>query len=205
MTKEDEKEVEDWTPWSVKRPPKVLADLFESYVGAVFVHYGWSKLRNWLEKLFVPIVKAATGDYWLKVSPDQLLGPCRPLRHKSDAPENEMQAQLLDLIGAERTKLRSDASPVTNFLPKSTPFKLDQTTGKLQEPFLGKVETAVQLINMWICQAMIRQWPEYQTARARAAHLFSVSGIFSFSDGTNTLIADVPPRKLQDWRQVIVS
>ncbi|TCD68666.1 hypothetical protein EIP91_010188 [Steccherinum ochraceum] len=178
FNKPDADQVDEWTPFSSDRPPKVLADLFEAYVGAVYVQHGWVKLQQWLEILFVPIVKAATGDYWLSITPEQLLGTARSSRHKPSAAETRAQGKLLDYVEYKRDVLKPGGHHIINSLPPSTKFRFDQRTGRLLEPDVDRVEVAVHLINMWVCQVILQQWPEYHAVRAKAAHFFSeVTGL----------------------------
>lgn len=188
LGKQDAEDVDNWSPFVADRPPKVLADLFEAYVGAVYVHHGWTKLYNWLEKLFVPIVKAATGDYWLTVSPDQLLGISAPVRHKAMIPETRFQGKLLDYVEYKRDTPKAGAGLALDLSLKSTKYRFDRCSGRLQEPDVEKVEVAVHLINMWICQIVMQHRPEYHTARAKAAYLLSVGDFQYCTRRANVLV-----------------
>lgn len=174
LTQADTDAIGKWAPHFSKHPPKMLADLFEAYVGAVYVQHGWTKVQTWLDRLFVPIVKAATGDYWNSVSPAQFLGITPPRTFEPNFTHPKAQDQLLNYVEFKGEKLRDGARLVLDLLPVFTKFQFDRRTGRLQEPDVDRVEVATHLINMWVCQVVNQQCPEYNTARARAAHLFTV-------------------------------
>ncbi|KAH8101763.1 hypothetical protein BXZ70DRAFT_74637 [Cristinia sonorae] len=176
--------IEDWNPLEARHPPKCLADLFESYVGAVYVHHGWPRLQQWLDKLFFPIVKAATTDYWFSVSPEQLEGGynVRNPKHRLDFVDPVSQGRLLDYVEFKRESLKTGARIALDRLPKGTKFRFDVGTDRLQEPDGEKVVVAVHLIEMWICQIVIRQWPEYLAARAKAPRFLTLITQLVISD-----------------------
>ncbi|CAL1709610.1 unnamed protein product [Somion occarium] len=186
---QDRFSIDEWHPLSNDHPPKVLADLFEAYVGAVFVQHGWSILERWLNKLFTPIVKAATGDFWLSVSPEQLFGiSSKTPKIKVMAPETKSQGKLLAYIEFKRDVLTAQGKLAVSALPPGTKYRFDQRTLRLQDPDAERVEVAVHLINMWICQIVINFWPEYHTARARAAHMLSgITGLIVSEHSTAQL------------------
>ncbi|KAF9648261.1 hypothetical protein BDM02DRAFT_2318252 [Thelephora ganbajun] len=65
LSPQDREEVEGWDHLQPgARPPKVLADLFEAVVGAVFLQHGSLRLDNWLRTIFGPTLGAATKDCW---------------------------------------------------------------------------------------------------------------------------------------------
>lgn len=170
----DERAIEEWLPQSPTSPPKVLADLFESFAGAVFVQSGWDKLESWLRKLFGPIIKEVTGHYWLTTSSDQIFGhPTHPLSSRSTVPETRSQGRLLDYIEFIRAELLDRGSALLESLPPSKRFNFG-AGGRLQEPEIDDVEVAIHLLNMWICHVVIEVWPKYHKAKAKAAHMLSV-------------------------------
>lgn len=140
----------------------------------MYIQHGWARLESWLEKVFGPIIKAATGAYWLSSSAEQIFGPSlRCPNDKVTFPETRSQAKLLDYIEFKRETLRSQGQEALDALPSTTKFKFD-SGGRLQAPDVEMVEVAIHLINIWICKIIITLWPEYHTAIARAAHILSV-------------------------------
>lgn len=121
-------------------------------------------------------MKAATGDYWLSASPQQMFGPpSRPGVHTLHSyPETRSQKELLDYVERKRELLRSSGRVAVKVLPEATVFKFDNN-GWLEEPDCGRLEVAVHLINMWICDIVVDLWPEYRHATAKAACFLSVS------------------------------
>ncbi|KAI0080426.1 hypothetical protein K474DRAFT_254773 [Panus rudis PR-1116 ss-1] len=165
-----------WDPSAAESPPKVFGDLFEAYAGAIFIQYGWDKLKDWLQRLFDPIIKAATTDFWFSSSPEKILGIRKvSLKYKPYTPETKTQAKLLDYVEFKRSVLSSQAQSLLDALPPSIALKFDSRTGKLQEPDVDKAEVAGHVINMWICQIVVYLWPEYHEARAKAAHMLTTS------------------------------
>ncbi|KII91832.1 hypothetical protein PLICRDRAFT_80058, partial [Plicaturopsis crispa FD-325 SS-3] len=64
MDPSDTRELDEWNPLLSTPPPKSLADLFESYAGAVYLQHGWPKCQRWLQTLFAPIAAVATAEWW---------------------------------------------------------------------------------------------------------------------------------------------
>lgn len=171
---QDQLAIEQWMPQSPDHPPKVLADLFEAYAGAVYIQSGWNKLESWLRKLFSPIIRSVTGHYWVTSSPTQIFGqPTHAITSRVTVPETRSRGKLLDYVEFKRDSLRIQGLHAIDTLPESTKFRFD-AEGRLREPDIGRVEVAIHLLNMWICQVVIKLWPEYHAATARAAHMLSV-------------------------------
>lgn len=178
LQRQDRRELEDWYPLSSDKSPKVLADLFEAYAGAVYIQHGWKKLRRWLDGLLEPVVKAATGDYWVSSTPQQMFGPpSRPGGQHKYTPETRNQKDLLDYVERKKELFKTSGRAVVKMLPKSTGFRFDRN-GWLEEPDCARLEVAVHLINMWISDIVADLWPEYHHATARAARFLSVRTFF---------------------------
>lgn len=63
LDQRDDFEVTEWNPRHAISPPKALADLFESYAGAVYEEHGWERVMDWLKQIFTPLLKPATEDF----------------------------------------------------------------------------------------------------------------------------------------------
>ncbi|KAJ7028687.1 hypothetical protein C8F04DRAFT_1237358 [Mycena alexandri] len=62
----DARAIRNWSPRRKRNPPpKVLADIFESFVGAYWLERGWPALLSWLEPFLKPLVEIATEDFLL--------------------------------------------------------------------------------------------------------------------------------------------
>ena len=163
------------------RPPKVLADLFEAVVGAVFLQHGFLKLDGWLRTIFEPILNAATEDYCYSAT--RTLAFYRDHRTSTFSGASYLQRRLIDHICFERRFFEDLLSDVLHTLPKNTIFYFDEH-GYLEEPDNERLEVAAHFLNLCICHTIIRIWPQYGYAKAKAAHLAStVTGVelFSFS------------------------
>ena len=170
LNSQDARELDEWNPQSSHHPPKALADLFESYAGAVYTQYGWKKLEQWLRPLFDPIIKAATKDFWDKDLFNDACGRCMASGRK---PEPSVQSKFLDYLEYKRDFLLDKINQAVDTLPASTQFTF-ATDGLLEEPHCDDIEIAIQLLNMWICKVFITTWPEYHRATSKASHLASV-------------------------------
>ncbi|KAF8208187.1 ribonuclease III domain-containing protein, partial [Mycena galopus ATCC 62051] len=60
---QDAHAIRTWSPRRKGAPPKVLADLFESVVGAYCLERGWPALLSWLEPFFKPLMELSTQDF----------------------------------------------------------------------------------------------------------------------------------------------
>ena len=161
------------------RPPKVLADLFEAIVGAVFLQHGFLKLDNWLRTIFDPILNAATKDYWYSTT--RTLAFYRDHRTSAFSGASRLQRRLLDHICSEHRFFEGCLFDVLRTLPKDTVFYFDEH-GYLKEPDNERLEVAAHFLNLCICHTIIRIWPRYGYAKAKAAHLSStVTGVLFFS------------------------
>lgn len=171
LSPQDRKEVGKWNLLSPsKRPPKVLADLFEAIVGAVFLQYGFLRLDNWLREIFEPILNAATSDYWY--SSTRTLAFYRDHRTSIFNGSSHVQRRLIDYICFKRDFFEDQLSCTLHTLPENTIFSFDEHD-YLEEPDNERLEVATHFLNLCICHTIIRIWPEYGYARAKAAHLSS--------------------------------
>ena len=152
------------------RPPKVLADLFEAVVGAVFLQHGFLKLDNWLRTIFEPILNAATKDYWYSTT--RTLAFYRDHRTLTFSGASHLQRRLLDFICAQRAFFENRLSDMLFTLPKGTIFYFDEHE-YLGEPDNERLEVAAHFLSLCICHTIIRIWPQYGYAKAKAAHLSS--------------------------------
>ena len=152
------------------RPPKVLADLFEAVVGAVFLQHGFLTLDNWLRTIFEPILSAATKDYWY--SDTRTLAFYRDHRTSTFSGASSLQQSLVDYICFERDFFKGRLSGTLYTLPKNTIFYFDEHE-YLEEPDNERLEVAAHFLNLSICHTIIRIWPQYGYAKAKAAHLCS--------------------------------
>lgn len=177
LTSQDQLLIDKWDPTSSLAPPKVLADLFEAYAGAVLIQHGWKRLRVWLERIFKPVIQVCTADYWHSTSGAEIFGESSSRRKQAIQPESKTEAKLLDYIEFKRTKTKEDGQQALDMLPENTIFHFG-INGRLREPDSDRVEIAIHLVNLWICQIVIKFWPEYHHAKAKAAHMLSVSLTF---------------------------
>jgi len=167
------------------RPPKVLADLFEAVVGAVFLQHGFLRLDNWLRTIFEPILNAATKDYWYSTT--RTLPFYRDHRNSAFSGAPHLQRRLIDYICFEHHFFEDRLSDVLYTLPENTIFYFDEHE-YLEEPDSERLEVATHFLNLCICHTIIRIWPQYGYARAKAAHLSSTLtgvGLFSFLHDIN--------------------
>lgn len=168
----DRSQVDSYNPLLSTSPPKVCADLFEAYVGAVWTQHGWSRVVRWLKILFDPLIKAATGDFWFSPNPSYGIFVQEPLYDQKG-----IQQSLLDLL-ARRDEVDFISSfgrkAVDTGLPKSTKFSFLRRSGEMDEPDCERLEIASQLINLWICDISLSLWPQYENSVDKFPHLVSV-------------------------------
>ena len=114
------------------RPPsKVLADLFEAVVGAVFLQHGFLTLDNWLRTIFEPVLSAATKDYWYSTT--RFLASYRDHRTSTFGGASSLQQSLVDYIPSEYNFFEDQLSDVLYTLPKNIIFYFDEHE-YLEEP-----------------------------------------------------------------------
>ncbi|TFY79500.1 hypothetical protein EWM64_g4516 [Hericium alpestre] len=177
---------DDWNPQSNIPPPKVLADLFEAYCGAVYLQHGWRKLERWLDVLFRSIIQVATGDFWYSELPRSMRGRA-PTSGKLE--ESRFQSKLLDFLEFKRDMITKRGQPIKDALPSDTQIKIADES--LKELHHDDSEISVQLLNFWICKIIIRIWPEYHEATARATHLATAITELLAGDKTMASIARI--------------
>ncbi|KAJ7764553.1 hypothetical protein DFH07DRAFT_738225 [Mycena maculata] len=169
--------------WSPRRkrdaPPKVLADLFEAFVGAYCLEHGWTDLLSWLEPFFEPLAAKATIDF-LEL-PDTYKAPLyvsnwwRQRDGGSISPK--MYQKLLAFQSDQRPRLTSLGRVAVEAIPLSTKF-IFSLDGELVND-CDRVEVAHHLISQWICNVYVSMFPETRRATARAAHLATVRAFHS--------------------------
>jgi hypothetical protein len=163
----DRDAIANWNPQIRHKPPKVLADLFESHVGAIYLFHGWNKAWTWIQLLFEPLAKMATGDFWYF---DLRL---MPAGYYNSSSESGDMGKLLDFYLFKKDYLIARGQDALDSLPASTLFSFTDSR-TLESPNCERLEVAVHLINLWICRICLKLWPEYHRATAKAAHLLSV-------------------------------
>lgn len=153
----------------------------------MFLEHGFLTLDNWLRTIFEPILNAATRDYWS--SPTRTLAFYRDHRFSVFSGAPHLQRSLVDYICSERDFFEDQLSGVLGTLPKNTIFYFDEHE-YLEEPDNERLEVAAHFLNLCICHTIIRIWPQYGHARAKAAHLSStVTGVKPFMFLCRTFIS----------------
>lgn len=146
----------------------------------MFLQHGFLKLDNWLRRVFEPILNAATTDYWYSTT--RTLAFYRDHRTSTFGGAPSIQRRLISYICSERDFFEDQLSAVLHTLPKDTIFYFDEHD-YLEAPDNERLEVASHFINLCICHTIIRIWPQYGYARAKAAHLASTitgAGLSSF-------------------------
>ena len=147
-----------------------------------FVHlerHRFLALDNWLRTIFEPILGAATKDYW--DSATRTLAFYRDHRTLTFSGASSLQRRLVGYICSERAFFEDRLSGVLYTLPKNTTFYFDEHD-YLGEPGNERLEVAAHFLNLCICHTIIRIWPRYGYAKAKAAHLSStLTGVELFS------------------------
>ncbi|KAG6849705.1 hypothetical protein H0H93_006088 [Arthromyces matolae] len=164
IDRKDRWAAEDWSREQLGSPPKLFADLFESYTGALFLRYGWHYTHSWLKKVYSPITAAADRDALLTtdVAPRKWSAPdTHPWSQKS-------QWAFEDFIEERGPDMKQAIKAALQALPRS-------------EISPRREEVGMQLFKLWICELSFRLYPELHCARGRGAHFLSsiTSGIMS--------------------------
>ncbi|KAJ7507179.1 hypothetical protein B0H11DRAFT_1970598 [Mycena galericulata] len=188
LSPEDAYAIRGWSPRSKRgrfsRPPKVLADLFESFIGAYCLEYGWDALLSWLEPFFEPLAKVATEDF-LRCHKDTLKTPFYVSnwwrQRNGGLISPRMYRELRTFLDGHQETLTLTGSVAVEAIPLSTKF-IFSSEGELVND-CDRVEVAHHLISQWICNAYVSMFPETLRATARASHLASTI--------TNLVISDV--------------
>ncbi|KAJ6588316.1 hypothetical protein B0H19DRAFT_203243 [Mycena capillaripes] len=188
LSPEDTHAVQSWRPRRRRdTPPKVLADLFESFVGAYCLERGWPALLSWLTPFFKPLVEIATEDfmqchrYTCKAPPYV----SNWWRHQDTASiSQEVYHLLVQFLDYEQRSLASMGRVALEAVPLSTKF-IFSSAGELVND-CDRVEVAHHLISQWICSVYVSIFPESRRATANAAHLATVRVLLSNSSVTNS-------------------
>jgi len=137
----------------------------------VFLQHGFLTLDSWLRTIFEPILRAATKDYWYSTT--RTLAFYRDHRTSVFRGAPYVQEELIDYICFERDFFEDQLSGALHTLPKNTIFYFDEHE-YLEEPDNERLEVAAHFLNLCICHTIVRIWPQYGHARAKAAHLSSI-------------------------------
>ncbi|KAJ7130277.1 hypothetical protein C8R44DRAFT_850268 [Mycena epipterygia] len=173
LSPEDAHAIQAWSPRRKRNPPpKVLADLFEAFVGAYCLERGWTALLLWLEPFFRPLVELATEDFL-----QSHRNTCRAPLHVSNwwrqrdggSISQTNYQKLLQFFDRQRYFLAPTSSVAVDAIPLSTKF-IFSADGELVND-CDRVEVAHHLISQWICNTYVSIFPENRRATARAAHL----------------------------------
>ncbi|KAJ7178056.1 hypothetical protein C8R46DRAFT_1212775 [Mycena filopes] len=173
--------------WSPRRkrdpPPKVLANLFEAFVGAYWLELGWSALLSWLEPFLNPLVQIATEDFLLCHrntchAPFYVSNWWR--QQNGDSINQGSYQQLVQYLAQQQSSLTSMGRVAVEAIPLSTKL-IYASNGELVSD-CDRVEVAHHLISQWICNIYVTTFPEIRNATSRAAHLASTITNFVTSD-----------------------
>ena len=174
LDQRDEFDVAEWSPRHTISPPKALADLFESYAGAVYEEHGWERVMDWLKQIFTPLLKPATEDF------DRRSDTGRKFFDSWQSADQELQdyqERILDYLEFKSKFLTEAAQSTLDALPASTQFIFSKD-GSLGID-ADKAELGTHLVNFWICKIFIRVYPHLHQATHKGAHLITVGLSFT--------------------------
>ncbi|KAJ7151378.1 hypothetical protein C8R43DRAFT_1190980 [Mycena crocata] len=130
---EDADAIQSWSWRRLEAPPKVLADLLESFVGAYWLEHGWMALLSWLEPFFQPLVGLATEDF-LRCHRNTLKAPfyvSHWWRHRDgESISHKIYQKLHQYLDNQRASLASIGRVAVGAIPLSTKF-IFSTAGEL--------------------------------------------------------------------------
>ena len=166
-------DVAGWSPKAVTVPPKEMADLFESHVGAVYVEKGWQAVLDWLTTLYAPLVPAAEGDFLGRHpgSNDVSLSP--PFDGEPNI--RVFQGQLVDSMTLSALILIKGAQALSEYIPPSTIFTFDKDNGLANDS--GRELIGLDVVNLWVCKICLQISPDILKATNHAAHLMTVRSL----------------------------
>lgn len=166
-------DLDGWSSQQTHPPPKVLADLFEAYAGAVYEEHGWDVTTNWLVALFSPLIGKATQDYLNLKQQTPMTYLHRDLYVSHDLLDNlEHQEKFHDYLEFRADKFMTAAEPALSALPQSTKFVFGANGGIGNDR--DRVEIASHLVKFWICEIFMALYPENREALLKGPHLISV-------------------------------
>ncbi|KZS96559.1 hypothetical protein SISNIDRAFT_547906 [Sistotremastrum niveocremeum HHB9708] len=183
-----------YSPTSSQHPPKPLADLFESYIGAIYKIQGLVGVYAWLYKYFDWLEVDVWDDLNEKLGRDADYGgegerwndpvfvdntnydPARHLflpRDKSKESSELDQSWISSFIRHTRHSISSSSSALFTRvdlldLPE---FKFEDGGVLLMEPHSMRLEMGECLLNFWIVDLMMGEWPWYEYSISGAPHL----------------------------------
>jgi hypothetical protein len=153
-------------------PPKVLADLFEAYAGAVYEENGWEFTKQWLSSIFTPLIGKANNDYLRNAK----LLPRYPDKGTYITFERSysttIHVKFHEFLESGISKLVVMAEPVLSALPKSIKFVFG-TNAEIGAD-CDKVEIATHLVKFWVCEIFMSLYPKTREALFKGPHLASV-------------------------------
>ncbi|KAK7042481.1 hypothetical protein R3P38DRAFT_2890713 [Favolaschia claudopus] len=181
LSQEDNRAVRRWSPSRRDPPPKVLADLFEAFVGAYYLQRGRRAVLSWLEPFFKPLMDIATDEFLLRPpfkAPSFVNNWWRD-HNAASITQTVLQNFQYSLNGQQEALTRLGRVAV-EAIPQSTKFFF--TNGGEIVNDCDRVEVAHHLISQWICDSYVSLYPAHQHATSRAAHLASTITNIILSD-----------------------
>lgn len=165
----------------IRPPPKAAADLFEAFVGAVFVQFGFDVVKSWLQTIFRPLIEAANQDYTSQYGSGSLSvfvpkKPAPQLPWGCEIPETTAQLVIGDFIRDNHRWFVEGGEKARAVLPsKESGFRFIFDKGVLLPPSGDRIELGSRLMELWICEICTKEFPEYYLATGKAPGLFTVS------------------------------
>ncbi|KZT33377.1 hypothetical protein SISSUDRAFT_1132585 [Sistotremastrum suecicum HHB10207 ss-3] len=181
-----------YSPTSSQHPPKPLADLFESYIGAIYKIQGLVGVYAWLYKYFDWLEVDVWDDLNEKLGRDADYGgegerwndpvfvdntnydPARHLflpRDKSKESSELDQSWISSFIRHTRHSISSSSSALFTRVDLLDYEKFSFDGVLLREPHSMKLEMGECLLNFWIVDVMMDEWPWYEYSISGAPHL----------------------------------
>jgi hypothetical protein len=120
------------------------------------------------------MIKISTAEYWLENPGEEIFGDPDEWKWTAERSESKAEGELLDYIEFKRSSLVEGGRKLLEPYMDGIVFHLSKD-GELAVSDTSYIELAVHLMNFWTCQVIVGLYPEYHFAKAKTAHLLSVS------------------------------
>ncbi|CAK5263690.1 unnamed protein product [Mycena citricolor] len=172
LSPENEHAIDSWALSSKKEaPPKALADLFESFIGAFYMQHGWFSLVEWLRLCFKPLAELATEDYFRLESTTIPAHVATWWRRHGQNVSQPVSRAFYKYLHGNQPQLSHLVETVVDAIPLSTKLIFSKTGELLND--CDKAEVGYQLMCHWICLVFMNMLPTMACPHLRVSHMAS--------------------------------
>ncbi|KAG5652513.1 hypothetical protein H0H81_004785 [Sphagnurus paluster] len=172
--------IQNWSPASSSStPPKVLADLLEAYIGALYTSSDWGPTYTCLRAVYAPVLAAAARDVIFTAAPRAHIVPPRWRAPDALPWSAYIQHVFLAFIRTRAEQMRTSWEAALGVRKNARAVLLGGEDEEIGE----------QALKLWVCDAAMQTVPTLVVGDARGPHFLTMVTSAIMSDATLGVLA----------------